>query len=175
MKIKFSITDPASIDAAADKLSDYLDSFDNKCRRFLERLAQIGVDVASAGFASAAYDGVNDVTVNPPQWMNDNTLIVSASGSSITFIEFGAGVYNTGVHPLAGELGMTRGGYGKGYGKRRQWGYYDNGGGLTAGGKRLSNGVVLTKGNDANRSMYNASREMRQQIIGIAREVFGSG
>ena len=84
------------------------------CTRLLERLTQEGYEVASAGFASAEYDGTNDVTVS----VEDRGKIkaVVAVGGTVLFIEFGTGVTYPDNHPEARDLGMERGEYGHGRG-----------------------------------------------------------
>lgn len=63
---------------------------------------------------------------------------ISATGKSITFIEFGAGVhYAAEGHPKAGDFGFTRGGYGYHLGKLDSWRYSGNPG---------TNGEVITDG-----------------------------
>lgn len=154
-------------------IESYASQLDSKMRTFLERLAQIGISSADASFRSAAYDGVNDVVVNStPVWVDERTIAVQASGRAILFIEFGTGVFNPGVHPLANELGMIRGEYGKGHGKQESWIYIGEPG---THGKVLDSdrNVVRTRGNNASRSMYDAAEIMRNEIKRIAREVFG--
>ena len=34
--------------------------------------------------------------------------------------------------------------------------------------------VIRTRGNNPNRAMYEAAKEMREQVVKIAREVFGN-
>lgn len=149
------------LDGLLARFQQFPKDIEDKIRQLQLRLADIGIRVAKVGFANVQYDGKNDVEVDSsPEWDNDNTLIIRASGASILFIEFGAGVYGGDLHPLFG-LVMPRGTYGKGYGKRRTWGFYDD-----AGNK------VLTHGNPANRAMYDAGQEMRRQIVDIAKEVF---
>lgn len=163
-----------SADRAVRELDSYVRELQDKVHRLIERLAQIGIDTASVSFGRAAYDGDNDVTVSEPQWLDDNRLAITASGKSVLFIEFGSGVYAPGTHPLAGELGMTRGEYGKKRGRNKTWAYYGSQGNTSAGGYEVRNGVILTHGNSPSRSMYYASREMREHVREIAREVFAS-
>lgn len=157
----------------ARSIESYANQLDSKMRTFLERLAQIGISSADASFRSAAYDGVNDVVVNStPVWVDERTIAVQASGRAILFIEFGTGVFNPGVHPLANELGMIRGEYGKGHGKQESWIYIGEPG---THGEVLDSdrNVVRTRGNNASRSMYDAAEIMRNEIKRIAKEVFG--
>lgn len=150
----------------------YKRSLPEKNRRFLERLGELGMDTAQVSFRNAQYDGTNDVKVSL-RWVEDNHLLVVARGHAVTFIEFGAGSYYPDDHPLAGEKGAIRGGYGEGRGSQRTWGFYGEPGskGQSVPGRE---GLVLTHGNPASRSMYEAGKAMRERIMEIAREVYGS-
>lgn len=153
--------------------------FDMQKRRrkveiFLEELAQIGVRDATIRFAKAEYDGVNDVVVHSPEWIDDHTLQIVADGQSILFIEFGTGIYNPVEHPRANALGMNRGEYGKGNGMRRGWVYYGEpgtNGELVHFGEYYT-GAIFTRGNNANMCMFLAADEMRKQIARTAERVF---
>lgn len=162
-----------NIDRAVREIEDYADSLENRMRELLDRLARVGIDRATMQFKRAAYDGKNDVTVDSePQWLDDNRLVISASGSSILFIEFGTGIRND-THPLAEQLNIPpHGTYGKGQGMKESWVYYGTGADAKAGGIEVRDGVIRTRGNHAQRSMYIASREMRERVREIAREVF---
>lgn len=145
-----------------------------KTRRLMSRLADIGIREADINFRYAQYDGTNDVEVAPaPQWISETELEVRASGTAVLFIEFGAGVFYSEPHPVA-NLVMARGTYGQGKGGTgKPWTYYGeagtNGEYVTT---REKGDVYRTKGNPANRSMYDAAQEMRRSIAEIAREVF---
>ena len=54
---------------------------------------------AMAGFASAEYDGINDVTVSMET--GDNVWRIVASGEAVLFIEYGSGI----VYPHTSEFG----------------------------------------------------------------------
>lgn len=144
-------------------------------KQFMERLADVGIDIASVGFKSAQYDGDNDVVVDEAEWQDDNTLVLSAKGEAVAFIEFGTGVTYVETHPWASEVGAVRGEYGQGKGSQRSWGYYGNPG--TDGEiKRVDpekGNLVLTKGNPASMSMYEAYKEMQDKAFEIAKEVYG--
>ena len=152
-----------SIRNAIKELKSYRDSLDAKVDELLEKLAYIGVKEASIRFTTAMYDGVNDssVTLEP---IKDGDCI-KAEGRAVAFIEFGAGVYHNPREPYpnprpTGIVGI--GEYGKGYGKRRAWGFRDESGEL-----------VITHGTPAAMPMWYASEEMRTAIIKIFKEVFG--
>jgi hypothetical protein len=142
-------------------------------REFISRLGDIGIETAGIKFQTAHYDGVNDVVVEP-KWVNENTLAVLATGQSVTFIEFGTGITYADDHPLAQQMGMIRGEYGQGKGKQDTWVYYGEPGTMGEWLRTTSGGeyAIRTHGNPANRCMYDASKDMRNNIIKIAKEVF---
>lgn len=163
-----------NVDTVISQLKRYRDNLNKKIHTLLERLADIGIDTADAAFKTAHYDGVNDVVVNAPEWISDTQLVISATGSSVTFIEFGSGVHYSEQHPKAAQVGAIRGEYGKGRGKRDTWGYYGDPGtngviNKTVAGK---GNLVLTHGNPPSRALYNAGKDMRESIVKIATEVF---
>jgi hypothetical protein len=173
VKIKCNL---GNIDEAIRQIEEYEKRIVKKRKIFLEKLAEIGVDVATTKFSNAQYDGTNDVVLGKPEWINDNKLVISATGKSVMFIEFGTGVhYASESHPKAGEFGFVRGTYGHGLGKLDSWRYKGNRG---SKGELIENGPhkgeIETHGNPANRCMYDASKEMRRKIREIAKEVFGS-
>lgn len=152
----------ASIDRAIAELQEYKRWVQQKEKLLTERLALIGAREASVRFGSAYYTGNNDVYVDVEP--TSNGWVITASGEAVCFIEFGAGVYYNGQdsYPNPRPEGVVGiGEYGSGKGKQSTWGYYDESGEL-----------VLTHGTPAAMPMYHASREMRQSILKIAREVF---
>ena len=156
------------------KLQAYQKSLEKKMYRLMEELAKLGIDIAEVRFQKAQYDGDNDVIVaHTPEWVNESKLAIVASGSAVTFIEFGTGVHYVEQHPKSGELGFIRGTYGKGMGSRDFWEYYGNPG--TNGEVKRENEkgtLVKTHGNPPARAMYDSAKEMRDQILDVAREVF---
>ena len=164
----------SNVDTVITQLRQYRNNLNEKIHTMLERLAEIGVDTAAVKFQTAQYDGDNDVVVNEPEWLSDTQLLISATGSSVTFIEFGTGVHYTEQHPKAAEVGALRGEYGKGHGSRDVWGYYGNPGtnGVVRKTVEGKGSLVLTHGNPPSRALYDAGKEMRERIVEIATEVF---
>ena len=163
---------PSGVQQMIDSVREYREWIKSGCARLLERLTQEGYEVASAGFASAEYDGTNDVTVS----VEDRGKIkaVVAVGGTVLFIEFGTGVTYPDNHPEARGLGMERGEYGQGRGKQYTWGYYgEPGTNGTVVGERAKGTLVLTHGNPANMPMYNAVKELELRLGEIVKEVFG--
>ena len=153
----------ASIDNAIAELKAYRDSLDAKMDKLLEGLAKIGLDEAEVRFLCAMYDGDNDVEVT----MDDTPdgYVIRADGKAVAFIEFGAGVYYNPIgpyYPKDKPDGIVDiGEYGKGYGKRKAWGYPDGAG-----------GVKITHGNPAAMPMWYASEEIKNSVLKVVKEVF---
>lgn len=171
--IKTSIWD---MEDAIKGVIDYRERLDRIRYNIMKRLAHIGIEDATFGFSIAEYDGVNDVVVDsvPSYDEATNTMTFTAQGKALFFIEFGAGVFNAGIHPRASEFGAIRGAYGLGRGKFEKWAYKPEiGNVLGAGGQLSKDGkVVITRGNNPQRIMYNVGKSMRADIIRIAREEF---
>ncbi|OUN08348.1 hypothetical protein B5G43_02920 [Flavonifractor sp. An92] len=151
-----------SISSALKEVRAYKAWVDRKTKELARKLARIGAAETRVRFAGAQYDGVKDASVSVER-IQDGYKIV-ASGGSVFFLEFGAGVYYNGAEPYpeprpAGVVGIGQ--YGKGKGKQKAWGFYDDRGEL-----------VVTHGTPAAMPMLHAGREMRQQIEQVAREVF---
>ena len=155
--VRVSLNDLASLEHATDALALIEQALKTKLEELVKRLGEVGLDVAQAGFSSAAYSmGPNDVTVTLEP--DGTRCTISAAGSSVIFIEFGTGVGAT--HPYGGEKGYTPGSWSQGpHGK----GYFPPG---------WSHNGKYTTGEPAALAMYNAATQMREQIQTIAREVF---
>ena len=144
--------------------------FDKKTVKFLDELSKIGINTADVTFSTAQYDGTNDVEVDDkPHWVSDTKLYVSAHGKSITFIEFGSGVFYPKRHPKDLELGFIRGEFGLKKGSHPPWVYVGEPG---SKGRELGRGRVLTYGNPPAMAMYQAAQDMRDSIEKIAKEVY---
>ena len=162
MKIKVNPYDTKSITDAINQLKQYKKDFLAKEAIFVRRLAEIGVSVASTGFATADYDGINDVVVTLEQ--QGNRAAVIASGETVGFIEFGTGIRypewdNTGMEYTPPKHGT----YGKGYGARPKGWYFTVGEGGAA---------QHTYGNQPAEAMRTARDVMIEKVIQIAREVW---
>ena len=156
--------DKQDIDRAIKELKAYKQEFLKKEKQLLEGLANLGVREASVRFTTAMYDGTNDVSVSLET--TKNGYVIVAKGQAVAFIEFGAGVYhNTGEpYPNPRPEGIVGiGEYGKGKGKQKAWGY-----------KNENDELVVTRGNPAAMPMWYASEEMKNSVLRLAREVFGT-
>jgi hypothetical protein len=164
MRIVINPFDQDSIKNAIAQVKQYRKDFEAKEKEFVRRLGELGVSVAGVGFATADYDGVNDVVVKLEQRGAHVTVI--ASGTTVGFIEFGTGIRN----PEWDNSGMEytppkHGTYGKGHGKRSHgWFFKPNG----------SEGAAQhTYGNIPAEAMRTARDVMVERVAQIAREVWG--
>lgn len=159
------------INNAIRELEKYKQEFQRKVDTYRRRIAEEVATSASLNFNSAEMEDVIKGTPRKPNVTvrvdeQGNIAVVIADGEDAVWCEFGAGVYHNGSvgsspHPLGQELGFTIGSYGKGYGKGKAWGYYEDG------------QLIITRGTPASMPMYNAAQEVTRKAIVIAREVFG--
>lgn len=161
MKIIIDPFDTGSISQAIAQLEAYERDFKKKEKEFVRRLAEIGVRVAGAGFATADYDGENDVSVHFEQ--DGTRASVIAKGKTVGFIEFGTGVRN----PEWNAAGMRytpprHGTYGKGKGANPKGWYFTAMPGVSQ----------HTYGNVPAEAMRTARDEMVERVVQIAREVW---
>lgn len=161
------------ITKAIREVEKFKKDFQNKVDTYRKRIAEEIAVQASLGFGSSI---VNDTIRGDSPRRPDvqvyvgykgNVTVVVAEGEDAVWCEFGAGVYHNGSvgsspNPYATDLGFTIGSYGKGYGKKQAWGYYDDNGGL-----------VITRGTPATMPMYNSAQDVLRKSVEIAREVFG--
>jgi len=155
----------SSINQAIKDVKAYQKWIDAKTKILLEKLALVGAQEASVRFASAMYDGINDVSIEASP--TSTGWMISARGDAVCFLEFGAGVYHNPGEPYpeprpTGVVGI--GEYGQKKGKRRGWKFYSESGEL-----------VFTRGTPATLSMWYATTEMQREVERIAREVFSGG
>lgn len=162
-----------SMDRVIQQLTDYSNSLEYKCEQFVERLADIGINVAMMTLAA---DGQGDsprgadfkFTSTKHGFGTGNEIVgkITATGDGLIFWEFGAGnVFNTNnEHPKASQFGFGVGTYpGQTHVPDPGYWYY-----------RDENGdAVRSYGTQATMPMYKASIEMITKIRDVAKEVFG--
>ena len=85
------------IEKAIQELNEYKRWLSEKTKEFLKALADEGVQIASAKFAKAEYDGTNDVSCSVEE-RGENKVAVVAVGNSVLFIEFGTGIKYPDTH-----------------------------------------------------------------------------
>ena len=165
--IKVDIFNAAQLAAAERELRELAERVQRLETELPKRLAALGLSIAEARFAEAAYDGTKDVSCRIEG--DGNAVVLVAEGQTVGFIEFGTGV----THPGHPKDPYGHGTYGKGYGARDYWKYRGEPG--TNGRPSTSQaGYVWTTGNDPARAMLSASEEMRERILDIVREVLGT-
>ena len=151
-----------SINHAIVTLESYRRGVLKKTMALARELALIGLSHASGGFATATYDGNNDVIVFVESTETGYRIV--AEGEAVAFIEFGAGVARGYGYPGTKPPEIASiGEYGKGRGKRMIWGFYDS-----------DDNLVLTSGNPPHAPMYGAVKEIHARVESIARRIFAS-
>lgn len=137
------------------ELKEYQKCLERKSGELARRLAEMGAIKASLGFARAIYNGKNDFSISIEQ-TGDCSFKVRADGDTVLFVEFGAGLIGYG-HPE--PHGMGPGTYpGKGHWNDPDgWWYAHN---------------QHSYGNPPNMPMYNAVKELEQELARVVREVF---
>lgn len=168
MTKKISMTlSRSSINNAINELKAYKKELINKNDIFVRRLVELGLNVVNMKVRQSLGDS-DDATSKA--YVDSLGKLVKAeihlTGSDVLFIEFGAGIYyNTpGQHPLEDEFGYGVGTYpGQTHAFDDYWFYTDEQG----------NTGQISYGTQATMPMYSASIEMYQQVVQIAREVFG--
>ena len=142
-----------------------------KLRSVLEQLMDEGYSIAVRIFSRALYAGTNDVIVDPPHWEGD-TLVLTAEGNAVAFIEFGTGInyYDYPDPTVYGKLGMAQHGqFEKGHGSQIRW-WYEGEPGTAGRPKRRRDGTYDDRwstswGNPPARAMYEASKVLDKERI----------
>ena len=162
MKIVINPFDKKSIAQAEKLVRQYKKDFEVKEQEFCRRLAEIGVSVASAGFSTADYDGVNDVVVSMEKTATGYNVV--ASGKTVGFIEFGTGVrYPEWDGSDVEYTPPPHGSYGKGQGKNPHGWWF----------KQAEGGMARhTYGNPPAEALLTARNQMIENVVSIAREVW---
>lgn len=167
MKIQMKLNE-GSIDAAIRQVKSYANSLDRKAEELRCRIAEELAQMVESGFNGSQYDdviyeGARVPNVQVSVTQKGDVSIVMASGKEAVFAEFGAGVYynpSGSPHPNPPAGIVAIGTYGKGYGSRKIWGYYEDG------------ELKLTHGTPASMPMYHAVQAIIPRIPSIAKEVF---
>lgn len=163
--IHIDLMNLGSIKVAMREVEDYRRWLDEKCAELVKRLADIGQATATAIYAGAHdYEGEREEQVTVEQ-RGEATYAIVASGRTVLFLEFGAGVTYGGGHKQAGEFGFGPGTYpGQKHAMDpKGWWFVD------ADGEKHH-----TLGNAPSMAMYNTAKELRERIEEVAREVFSN-
>jgi hypothetical protein len=160
-----------SIEKAIRELNNYKKWLQDCTEKFLKELADAGVEIATAKFRAADYDGTNDVSVSVEN-RDKNKIAVVAVGGAVLFIEFGTGIKYPNDHPEAGKNGFTHGGYGHHLGRLQNGWRYQGEPGTHGERDDEHPGYIKTKGNKANMCMYETIKELEDKFEEIARRVY---
>lgn len=159
-RIEIELSDD-SIGKAIQELRRYADWVQVKETELRSRLAMLGATVASIQFSRAIYNGSNDVSVRVDD--TGSVAVIYAEGESVAFIEFGSGAKYGYGHPLAGQFGFGPGTWSDGPDGKGHW---DNPKGWWYGSGEHS------YGNPPAMAMYDAVKEITENVTRIAKEVF---
>lgn len=153
----------SSIGDAIRELRAYSAWITQKETELRTRLAALGATVASIKFSRAIYNGTNDISVSVDD--NGKVAVIRADGENVAFIEFGSGKKYGYGHPQAGELGFGPGTWSDGPDGKGHW---DNEKGWYYGSGQHS------YGNPPAMAMYDAVKEITENVTRIAQEVFAN-
>lgn len=151
--------DPQSIKKAVNDINKYQEDVDKKIKLLLTRLGHLGVDVAKSNFGSAV-----TVTVD----IRDDGFVINANGDAVCFLEFGAGTKAGLGVPLSEykelPIEVRPGSWSEEHAREfvntgyKYW---------TFGGKKIE--FI-----EPRMGMYKASRKIQEEVVNIAKEVFGN-
>lgn len=166
-----------SLQALKKQLLDYKAELNRKCEKFVKRLLESGIEVANAKVGESPLGKYVTLTTNISADKMGCKGILLAKGavkesegyapfSILLAIEFGAGIhYNPTPNPKADEFGLGVGTFpGQIHAFEDTWFYWDE----------QSQEWRPTHGVKATMPMYEASLKIREEVVRIAKDVFGS-
>lgn len=162
LKANLSIS---SIRQLQQDLERYKTEIERKCNLFAERLAQEGVSIAkmNIGMYDAIYTGELLASINYEQGgviQHGSKWIVYTNCPWALFVEFGTGIVGEqNQHPVTSIIGWK---YDVNDHGEKGWFYFRDG------------EWHWTKGMPSRPFFYETGMELRQNIVRIAREVFGA-
>lgn len=163
IKCDLSLSGTRSIQNAINEVELYTKDLVAKVNLFTRRLGAVGIATVESRSKGNNFP-TSFVVDSIGQGLFRGTLLVGG-GEELLFFEFGTGIkYNStpSNHPEGARLGMTIGGYGKGYGNLLEWKYYDDSSGRW----------IPTSGQPAQMPVYMAYVEIISRFERIAKEVF---
>lgn len=168
--------DGSGIDDAIKAVDEYERWLMSRANELAKRLAEMGALNAQFYFDGAQYFGNTDCSISIEQ-TGENTYLVKADGESVLFIEFGAGITYGYGHPEA-----KTGGNDFGPGTWPDKHYRVGPGGKLVANWENPNGWYLPKskggghtyGNPPNAFMYNAVKDLKQELKAVIQEVFSA-
>lgn len=172
MKIKCSLS-ADSVGEAIKKLEAYRKRLESAGAEIASRLAQLGYQTAYLVMNGHIYSGETISSLEVEE-IEPTKFVLKASSEALLFFEFGAGV-NGGGHPLNGELKMGPGTYPNGKGHWNDpngWWYETDDPNLSIRtSKKTGKMYAHSNGNPPHMPFYLASREMRDELLRVAKEV----
>lgn len=162
-----------SLRQLSNEFNTYVNTLDLKCEQFTERLInEVGIPVININMSSFkgdsehSYQTFIEIHRQPNKGVSARLVV---QNEDILFIEFGAGIhYNNSKakNEKAAELGYGVGSYpGQTHAfNNKGWWYTDEAG-----------NSIHSYGTEATMPVYNAYREMVDQVERIAKEVFANG
>lgn len=177
--ISIDLNDPSSIDDAIKYMEQLQKDMETATKEVVETLAEEAYIQADSEFRKASYPGDNDVLVTDKFENGGKKATITATGSSVLFVEFGTGIFKSDNYEerddvtSGGSSLVLHGFYGSGHGANHKgWVYTGDVGNAPSDTKQLKNGKVHTFGNDANSSMWKAKKYVKRNQDRIVKEVF---
>lgn len=152
-----------SIDDIIRGLEGYKKSLKVKADALVKALADAGCEAVTVTYAGTHYTGPRDETVTVESRGPGKYAIV-ASGRTVLFVEFGAGVYLGGGHPNPMDYGP---------GTYPGKGHWDDPNGWYLPKSVMGKSGVHTYGNAPSAAMYHTAKSLRAMLEQAARGVFG--
>lgn len=175
MGVNVSLEGLKEVTSSLNKMRKYRDQ--DFIDKTLNSLGDIGLIIIKETYDKADFD-------NQPKHYSlsknqkEKSIDIIASGDTISFLEFGTGVYNNSNrnYPIADNLGMKIGEYGKKQGRKDHWYYYGTGGKPKEIKNKQGNiikyneSVRFTRGTSASKGMLKACEGINKSIIPILME-----
>ena len=153
-----------SIDDIINGLESYKRSLKVKADALVKALAEAGCEAVTVTYAGTRYKGPRDENVTVEE-RGEGKYAIVASGKTVLFVEFGAGVYLGGGHPNPMDYGP---------GTYPGKGHWDDPNGWYLPKAALGKSGVHTYGNAPSAAMYHTAKSLREMLLQAARGVFGS-
>ena len=170
-KIKATLS-PGGLDELIDALDQYPAWLERKAEELAKRLADMGALYAEFNYSGALYSGNTDCRIEVNQ-TGECTYTVTANGESVLFIEFGAGYLHGYGHPEPGEFGPgTYPGKGHWNDPKGWWYETDDPSKASKTSKKTGKSYVHSYGNPPSAFMYNAVKDLKQELKSVVEEVF---
>lgn len=168
----------ASIDKCIENLRKYQKQLDEKMKKFMDALADIGIDVIKSTVASIPPDEIGEYSANKtrlifPSGGHYGEMSIYLQSEQVLFVEFSAGItYGTNTYPLPSGSGYGMGTYNP---SSRNWSnpdgwYYKD----ASSPKANDKGLVHTYGNRAYMPMYHSLEAMSIAVWHTAMKTIGA-